>query len=249
MIKNNFFLIVLIWLLSWANSNAQTKIIQVEPFTKVIVSPHIQVNFVQGDEESVTVEDIDVAFEKLNVEVDGRTLHVYLEGAKTVTKSEKVNNEDYKGRRDIYNGTVVKATITYKNLEELSLRGEEDFVCKSRLQVDKFQLTIYGESEVTFKEVDFNDLQTTIYGESELNIESGIIGRHRIIAYGESEINTLKVETEAAKLTVYGEAELRLNVSKDLKITAYGEANVEYKGDPVVNKGIIIGDASIRKIN
>lgn len=249
MIKNNFFLILLIWVLSWANSHAQSKTIAVEPFTKVIVSPHIQVNFVQGDQESVSINDIDVAVEKLNIEVNGKTLHIYLEGAKTVTKSEKVNNDDYRGRRDIYNGTIVKATITYKNLEELSLRGEENFVCKSKIQADKFQLTIYGESEVTFKEVNFNNLQTTIYGESELNIESGTIGRHRIIAYGESEINTLKVATETVKLTAYGEAELRLNASKEIKVTAYGEANIEYKGDAVVNKGITIGDVSIRKID
>lgn len=246
---NNFFYILLVGVLSWSNTFAQSKLIPVEPFTKVIVSPHIQVNFVQGEQESVMVEDIDVALEKLNLEIKGKTLHIYLEGAKTFTKSEKVNNEDYKGRHDIYNGTIVKATVTYKNLEELSLRGEEDFVCKSPLRGDEFQLTIYGESEVVFKEVDFNDLQTTIYGESELNIEKGTIGKHRVTAYGESEINTIEVDTKSAKLTAYGETEFRLNVSNDLKITAYGEANIEYKGNATVNKGIIIGDTTIRKIN
>jgi len=249
MIKNNFILIVFISVLSWSNIFAQSKILPVESFTKVIVSPHIQVNFVQGDKESVIVEDIDVPFEKLNIEVNGRTLHVYLEGAKTITKSEKVNNEDYKGKRDIYNGTIVKATITYRNLEELSLRGEEDFVCKSPLEVDKFKLTVYGESKVAFEKVIFNNFETTIYGESEILVKSGTIGRHRIIAYGESQISTLGAKTTSAKLTAYGETSFRLHVTEDLKVTAYGEATIEYKGDAIVNKGIIIGDATIRKIN
>jgi hypothetical protein len=33
-----------------------------------------------------------------------------------------------------------------------------------------------------------------------------------------------------------------------LKITAYGEATVAYEGNPEVEKGIIIGEASIQKI-
>jgi len=249
MTRNNFFLALILSTISLCNIVAQSKIIPVESFVKVTVSPHIEVNFEQGDHESVTVNSIDVPFEKLNIEVNGKTLLIYLEGAKTVTKSEKENDPDYNGKKDIYSGTIVKATVTYKNLEELSLRGEEDFEVKSNLDVDEFKLTVYGESEVAFNKVKFNKLETTIYGESEIQIKSGTIGRHRIIAYGESEINSMEVETESAKITAYGEAKFRLNVSKDLKVTAYGEANVEYKGDAIVNKGIIIGDASIRKIN
>lgn len=247
--KNNLIAIVILSVLSWSNIFAQSKIIPVEPFSKVIVSPHIQVNFEQGDKESVIVEDIYVPLEKLNLEVNGKTLHIYLEGAKTVTKSEKVDNDDYKGKRDIYNGTIVKATITYKNLEELSLRGEEDFICKSLLEVDKFNLTVYGESKVAFEKVVFNNFETTIYGESEILVKAGTIGRHRIIAYGESEITTIAAKTNSAKLTAYGETSFRLHVTEELKVTAYGEATIEYKGNAIVNKGIIIGDATIRKIN
>ncbi len=45
-------------LLAGFAATAQTK--TVEPFTKVIVSPYIQVTFVQGNEESVTINDIKV---------------------------------------------------------------------------------------------------------------------------------------------------------------------------------------------
>ncbi len=33
-----------------------------------------------------------------------------------------------------------------------------------------------------------------------------------------------------------------------LKVTAYGEATVAYKGSPDVDKGIVIGEATIRRI-
>src|ERR1700733_9443883 len=61
----------------------------VRHFNKVIVSPHIQVTFVEGNEESVVIEKSSVPKEKINIEVNGKTLRIYLDGAKEVTRNEK----------------------------------------------------------------------------------------------------------------------------------------------------------------
>lgn len=241
-------LISLVILFTIQTSFAQIKTVDVDTFDKVIISPHIQVVFERGDSESVSIESSTEPEDKINIEVMGKTLRIYLDGARDVTKSEKTNENGYEQRKSIYNGTVVKATVTYKQLKELSLRGEENIVCKSTLEGDKFNLTIYGASQVYLNKVDIGHLKTTIYGASYLEIKKGTIVRHKIIAYGETKINTLGVESESAKITAYGEGSYRLKVSDDLKITAYGEATVAYEGNPKVNKGIIIGEAKIQKI-
>jgi hypothetical protein len=51
------------------------------------------------------------------------------------------------------------------------------------------------------------------------------------------------------KITAYGEGIYRIAVDERLKVTAFGEATVEYIGSPDIDKGIIIGEATIRKIN
>ena len=240
--------IILFVLLAIQTGLAQTKTIDVDAFDKVIVSPHIQVVFQQGDAESVTIESSAVKEDMINIEVNGKTLRIYLDGARDVTKSEKTNENGYEQRKSIYNGTVVKVTVTYKQLEELSLRGEEKIVCKSTLKGKKFNLTIYGASQVYLNKVDLGYLKTIIYGESYLELKEGTIDRHKITAYGETKVNTLGVESKSAKIIAYGEGSYRLKVSDDLKITAYGEATVAYEGNPKVNKGIIIGEATIQKI-
>ncbi len=247
-LQNKVFTITFL-LLVGAMLNAQSKNFDVKSFDKVKVSPHIQINFIKGEKESVTVNDIKVDRSKLNIEVSGKTLHIYLDGAKTVTKNEKVNHDNYKGKKAIYQGTIVKATVTYKSLNELSLRGDEKFVCESPLNTDKFELSIYGEADVTLNEVKFNNLHTAIYGESFLKIKNGTIGRHKIVAYGESEIYTLDTASDDVKITAYGESDIQVNVKDNLKLTAYGEATIKYKGSPTVDKGIVIGDASISKIH
>ncbi|MGB5435885.1 MAG: head GIN domain-containing protein [Maribacter sp.] len=245
--RTNFFTVVFT-LITIQIGLSQTTSVSVDSFNKVIVSPHVQVTFQQGDSETVAVESSTVSVDKINIEVNGKTLRMYLDGAKEVTKSEKTNEDGYKRKKSIYKGTVVKATVTYKDFEELSLRGEERFVCKSLLKGEKFRLKIYGESQVYLDKVDLGALQTTIYGESYLEIKEGSIGRQKITAYGETTVNTLGVETASAKITAYGEGSYRLNVVENLKVTAYGEATVAYRGNPHVDRGIIIGEAKIQKI-
>lgn len=223
--------------------------IKVDAFEKVIVSPHIEVSFVEGTDEKVTIHSSTEPLSKVMVEVRGATLRLYLDGAKTYTDSEKVKGDHYDYKVPIYKGTVVKATITYKNLKELSLRGEEKFICKSTIDQKEFVLKVFGESQVYFNSIKVGSLKSTIYGESLLEIKDGSIDSQKITAYGESKVNTLSVACNDAKITAFGDGSYRLSVKDRLKVTAFGEATIAYNGAPDVKKGMVIGEAIIQKIN
>ncbi len=227
---------------------SSAQITQVKSFEKVIVSPHIEVILVEGNEESVKIENAKVSNDKINIVVEGKTLRLYLDGAKTVTKSEKVDNDKWKGKRSIYNGTMATATITYKKLNTLSVRGEEVVKCESPIEQKSLKLTIYGESKIYFDAITTEELTVAIYGESYLEIKSGDVGRQVYRAYGESEVNTLGMKNTTTKITAYGESNFRVNVSERLKVTCYGETTINYKGSANIEKGIMIGEAEIRKI-
>lgn len=244
--KNIIIATAVLLLFNVGSSKAQNELIEVESFDKIIVSPHIQVTFRQGNETSVVIEELLVDRNKLNINVKGKTLQLYLEGAQTVTKHEKADDNR---KRPIYKGTIAKAIVTYKNIEKLSLRGEEKFVCKSPLEMEKLNLVIYGESKVYLNEVNLGRLHVTIYGESYLEIKKGRIEDQKITAYGESKIEATNVENQNTRITAYGEGVFRFNILKKLKVTSYGEATIEYTGNPVVKKGLMFGAASIENIN
>ena len=227
---------------------AQDMSFDVRSFDKIIVSPHIEVNLVEGDEESVLIENAKVSLDKINVEVDGKTLRLYLDGAKLVTKSEEVSNDGWRGKKPIYNGTVATATITYKTLKNLSIRGEEVVRAKNQLKAKDFKMSLYGEAKVYFDAVDIDELTVAIYGSSYLEIGEGHVGRQVFRAYGESEVNTVGMNADETKITAYGVSNFRVNVSDRLKVTCYGETNVNYTGSAQVDRGIIIGEARVRKI-
>jgi len=227
---------------------AQTKK-SVESFNKVIISPHIETTFVKGDEESVTIIDSTEPEDKINIEVKGNRLRVYLDDAKESTKNEKIEKNGTKMTMPIYKGKVLTIIVTYKNIDDLSLRGDQRTVCESLINVEDFKLKIYGESVVIFNEVNFKEFDADTYGESQLTIKKGSIDNQKITAYGECEINLVAVDNKTSKLKAYGEAEFTINASERIKFTAYGEAELHYTGAAEVDKGLSIGDSKIIRID
>lgn len=246
--KNLKYIAVLVLAFTCQLVVAQT-VKNVQPFNKVIISPHIETTFVQGDEESVTILESTEPEEKINIEVNGNTLRVYLDDAKETTKQEKVIINGVKRKVPIYKNKVLTIVVTYKSIDELSLRGEQRTACESLIDVSTFKLKIYGESQVIFNEVNFKELDAAVYGESELTIEKGIVDNQNITVYGESVINLVEVKNKTSKLKAYGEAEFIVQASERIKFTAYGEAKLRYKGTANVDKGLSFGDSEIIRID
>ncbi len=240
---------ILAFILSMATSYSQEKV-EVSHFDKAIISPHIQVKFIQANRESVVIENSKVAREKINIENEGKTLRIYLDGAKMITKNVKVDHSKWNNqRKSLYKGTQVTAIVYYKDIEELSVRGEEIILCESPIKKDDFKLKIYGEPKITINYLTAKSLQVSMYGSSYLEIKEGIVNTQKYTVYGEGEVNSLGLNNENTKITAYGEGNFRVNVSDNLKVTAFGEAKVAYNGNPSINKGIIIGKARIKRMN
>lgn len=229
-------------------AKAQTGV--VGHFKKVIVSPYIQVTFVQGETESVKINNIIVDSSKLHVEMEDGALRLYLDGAKDLPHDKHgYDNNGNKHSYPLYPDHAVIATVTYKTLEALSLRGEENYVCQSPLTTDEFTLRVYGEGKVTFNEVHIGEMHATMYGESTLEINAGTITEQYYTCYGESKINATTITGRESKVTAYGEAQFNLNVTDRIKITAFGEAKLRYRGNPNIVKGLHFGGLDLRKID
>jgi len=217
----------------------------VAPFTKVIVSPFIQVEFVKGEAESVAINSILVDSGKFHVEVHHGTLRLYLEGAKEIPKNQKDGNQRY----PLYPKHAVVATVTFRSLDELSLRGDETELVSSPVVTDKFTLSIYGESRVLFTEMRVREMDAHIYGESRLEVRSGTIDRQRYVCYGEGKVMMTATKGKESKITAYGEAEFNLNVSDRIAITSFGEAKLRYMGNPEIVKGLHFGGVDVKRLD
>jgi len=217
-------------------------------FNKVIVSPYIQVNFIEGAEESVIIESNATEDENLHIEVKGKTIHIYLEDAKLYPMEEKISKKGKIVDRLQYDLTTVKARVTYKTLNEISIRSEEDFEFLSPLKGEKFLLTVYGSSHIFLNEVELKQLRSTLYGESKLEVKKGNVQKQRYISYGTSVVDALAISSEDARIIAYGDGRFKINADQRIKITAYGNSILKYTGKAEIKKGVNIGNLIIEKL-
>ena len=229
--------ITLLLLIVCFNLFSQIKTIPVNTFSKVIVSPHIEITFKEGPEEKVIIEKNTVSFDKLNIKVRNKKLYLYLDGARRLPK-----------RKGVYKKNVIKAIVVYKKLAGVTLRGNEIFKFKNNVQSKYFKLAVYGESKVYIDKLNLEKLKVSMYGNSFLEIKSGTIKNQKISSYGNSEINLYQVENKETSISAFGRGSVKCKVEDLLKITAFGNTTITYKGNPVVKKRIEIGDNRIEKL-
>ena len=227
------------------NAAAQNKTIKVENFDKVIISQHIRVILTEGETESVYIENEGVDESKIKVELIGTTLRIYMDQARLYTKYYKTNENGHKRKTPVYKGTLVTAHITYKNIKKLSIRGEETITCESSLIADNFKLKIYGESTVILTSVESSKMKISMFGENDLEILNGNTYRQKINSYGENKIEAPDFNSRFTKINTFGECRFNLNVWDNIRVSAFGESEISYKGDAHVNKVIVIGENKI----
>jgi len=97
--------------------------------------------------------------------------------------------------------------------------------------------------------MDLQQLSATLYGEGSLEIKAGSVKDQKYTCYGENKVNALAINSSTGHITAYGKADLKLNVENRIKITSFGEAELHYKGDPVIDRGLHFGDMVISKMD
>ena len=219
---------------------------KLQPFNRVIASPRVNLILKEGDEESVRLVYHRVDAEKINIEVRGKTLRLYLDDARVTEKLYRVSRRE---KRSVYEDVSVTAYVTYRHLRHLEVRGQQELTVLSPINADKFKLKAYGQNEITFASLKVGYLKTHLFGENKLKVSGGRVDHQKYKLFGENRINTEELESYTTIATIYGESKVRLNTQDELRINSFGESQVSYNGDADVSRGLIFGKTKIRKLN
>jgi hypothetical protein len=239
------YLLTLIILVSATVLRAQETEKALKSFDKIIASPHIHVVLQKGDKESIrlTFNDASVK-DKMNVEVEGKTLHLYLDGARKIEKYADNENQSW---REVYRGVNITAYVTFKQLSGLEIRGDQKLTCNDPIEADEFSLRAYGENDITLASLKTDYLRVTFYGENKLEIRDGKVLEQRYRLYGENDINTSEMKSAYVSTSIFGEGQLRLYSAREVRVHAFGSPRIEVSGGGHVNRQLVLGEAHIRK--
>jgi Putative auto-transporter adhesin, head GIN domain len=238
------FITTLMLAISWVALAQEEVIRKVPSFEKISVSPKISLVLEKGDKESVRLVYNNISSGKINVEVVGNTLRIYLDQARLVDKRERTT-DNHNSRVSMYHDVSVTAYVTYRYVKELEMRGEETLTCESEIDVDKFKLTVYGEAEVNLASLKAHKFKASLYGVNNIKIKSGESAHQVYRLFGENKIDTRGFESITASARIYGEGRLRMKATDEVRINSFGEPDIDISGNPHISRGIMIGRTHI----
>ncbi|MEJ7643976.1 MAG: DUF2807 domain-containing protein [Chryseolinea sp.] len=219
---------------------------ELRSFRKIVASPKINLILEKGDQESIRLVYNNVSADKINIEVRGHTLRLYLDEAKVTEKMERLNSGE---RRSIYNDASVTAYVTYEELEHLEIRGNQELTCNSPISAERFTLKAYGENEINLSSVNTEYMKTSLYGGNDLHIKGGKAEFQKYKLFGENKIDTQELKSYSATANSFGESRIKLTTQDQLRVNAFGESQISYNGEASVNTGLIFGNTRISKLN
>lgn len=226
------------------SSSAQEIQKDLKHFTRIVASPRINLILNKGENESVRLIYNDVMKDKINIEVSGRTLRIFLDDARKVEKM-KPQEHRYGNRESLYEGASVTAYVTYRDLEMLEIRGNQELTCHDAIESEAFILRAYGENEITLSSLKTEYFKAKLYGENDLHIKKGKVIEQKYMLYGENKIDTRDLKSDYIVTSIFGEGTLKINSSEEVRVDAFGEPMIYVDGGAQVNRRLVIGRATI----
>ena len=214
------------------DANAQPR--NVGAFTRVDISNAFDVYLSQGNENAVAVSASDPEFrDKITTRVENGTLHIEFNGDKNFWRGLKNNKMN------------LKAYISFKTLEQLSVSGACNVKIMNELSADKLKIRLSGASDLKGK-ITAKFLEVNLNGASDITL-NGVVENLNVSASGASDYKGYDLQTSYCIADASGASSVQVTVNKELNAKASGASDIGYKGTGAVVDVRTSGASSIKK--
>ncbi|HUQ66792.1 MAG TPA: head GIN domain-containing protein [Flavitalea sp.] len=233
--KNIFLSLFMLVSVLVANSQAvfhdkDAELRQVGDFEGIEVSSAIDLQLVQGNENSVAVSAPGEANRAgIKTEVRKGILHIWYENKNWLRGS----------------GRKIRAYVSAKSLRLVSASGACDVNINGELKSDELAIRLSGASD--FKgTVTTKNLNIDLSGASDIVIK-GSTSNLSIDASGASHFKGYGLSTDNCRVDASGATDIKITVNKVLNAEASGATNIDYMGTGMIGDLRTSGASNIRK--
>lgn len=141
------------------------RMVEVKPFQTISMTGGIDVEFVQGDSLSISVEAPEELQPQIKVTSDGQQLSIIRETGNQVKHLVYVTGNSI--------GTLpVTVYVSSPRLDGVTILGSGDFECTSTLTTDHLGVTITGSGDAEFGRVNCKTAELTVIGSGDVEIDN-----------------------------------------------------------------------------
>lgn len=210
--------------------NAEVR--EAKNFHGISVSHAFDVYLSQSNEEAVAVSaasDKDKA--QIKVEVRNGILYI---------------GWDNKGMKWGSGNKKLKAYVSFKDIDKLSVSGACDVYIAGTLKTDDLKVDMSGASDLKEGKLDVNKLYVDISGASDMRV-TGRATQLSIEASGASSFKAYDLITDNCDARASGASDIKVTVNKELSAQASGASDIHYKGNGVIRDIKSSGSSSVSK--
>jgi hypothetical protein len=198
----------------------ESKNIALTNFNEVSVASGIDLYLTQSNSENIKISGHEDLIKNVEVEKSGSSLNIRYK--KNISWQR------------MFKGQTLKVYVNYKTLQAITASGGSDVYGQNTLKTTSLKVQASGGSDIKM-EIAAKDLELTVSGGSDANIK-GTVTNMNIQSSGGSDVDALNLVSEYAKVTASGGSDANVHVTKGLEARASGGSDINYKGDPAVNK-------------
>ena len=184
---------------------------KLDDFTAISVGEAIKVILVPGNKNEAKIIADNVDLDEIETRVSGGKLKIELSGNR-------------------YKNIEVEITLTYKNIEELSVSSAANVKTKGVLKADKLEVSVSSAGYARL-EVDAGSVDVSVSSSGELELE-GRATSQRAGVSSAGEYNGYDMESEEAYIKASSAGSARVSVSKKIDASASSAGSVKYRGNP-----------------
>jgi len=210
------------------NGNEITKTRTISDFDALGVAGSFDIILVQGNDNKVTIKADENLMEYIVTDVKNGSLKI---------KSKKGYN--LKSRK------TISITVTFDNLENVSLSGSGDITSDDVLKSTSLKLSLSGSGNISLP-VDTGELSSNISGSGNIKL-NGNSDKFSCAIAGSGNINAYDMKAGTTNAKIAGSGNVKVNAVNEIHAKIAGSGNVLYTGNPEVEKSNSAGSGSLKK--
>lgn len=199
------------------NGKIIKKEFQIKDFNKIELGGYYNVILLQGDKPKLEIETDENLMDYIEAKVSSNTLKL-------------------KNKRNISASRNINVYLTFNKLEELNVSGYVVISSADRLNFDKLNLLVSGNSEITMN-INCVALTTEFSGICKVRL-TGTSLTADINASGVATIDAFDFFIDDLKLSMSGSSMSKVNAISKLNMDVSGSAQVEYYGSPEMKQAV-----------
>jgi hypothetical protein len=201
----------------------------VSGFHAVSLAAPINVEIVQGDTESLTLDADEELLAVLETVVENGVL--------------KIRDTSTWGRT--WHIDHVIARITMKTIDSLSTRGSGD-IKAAAVKSDGLKVAIAGSGDIFIGALTANELDVSIAGSGDMMVGGKVDHVHTSIA-GSGDMKAGRLDSRTSNVSIAGSGDATLWARESISASIVGSGDVRYFGDPAV-KSSVMGSGSVKRM-